>query len=168
MIRDWCSLVGDSGRPTRLSPTQDGHLFVQRFPPLCPRCIFFLHCQETSRRDESRKGREEKRRTIIALTRVLPPSAKEPAVCARDGEENAASHNVSKERGGRSMGVEGKEGRIKRVVAVERCQPDLVSLNCSQDPLHPGYYLLPPVCRARLICSDCSTVCSFLPHGANY
>lgn len=45
----------------------------------------------------------ERSRTIIALTSVLPPSAKEPAVTARTGDVAVASHTASKERKGRIM-----------------------------------------------------------------
>lgn len=39
-------------------------------------------------------------RTIIALTRVLPPSANDPAVAPSTGKETDASHKASREDGG--------------------------------------------------------------------
>jgi len=55
--------------------------------------------------------------TIIALTRVFPPSANDPAVAAMVEDVIAANHRVSMERGIMEMIREGPAKEFKKVTA---------------------------------------------------
>jgi hypothetical protein len=94
-------------RGTMLRPRRGGHLFEWDYPLLCQGCRPSHCCLPAAGKYSLGQGYGCRRLlpTIIALTRVLPPSAKVPGDCAEAGEA-AASHRAKR---GKAESIE--EGR---------------------------------------------------------